>query len=364
MAEKIDMEYNMFEKLEEIKKKYTDLEVELAKNEVIHNQEIYKKLTKEHSMLAEIVARYDEYLDNNRQINDLMPMIEDDDADIAAMARDELFALQQKEKSLVEDLRILLLPKDPNDDKNVVLEIRAGTGGDEAALFGGSLLRMYTRYAERAGFAMERLASNMTELGGVKEITLLISGKGAYSRLKYESGVHRVQRVPETESSGRIHTSAATVAVLPEAEDVDIEINQSDLRIDVYRSSGNGGQSVNTTDSAVRLTHVPSGLVVTCQDEKSQLKNKEKAMKVLKTRLYDMAKQAQEKELSQSRKTQVGSGDRSERIRTYNYPQGRVTDHRISLTLYKLDQFLDGDMDEMINALVMEEKTKALSAQQ
>jgi peptide chain release factor 1 len=256
-----------------------------------------------------------------------------------------------------------LLPRDPNDDKNVVLEIRAGTGGDEAALFGGSLLRMYTRYAERHGFAIETLSSNITELGGVKEMTLLISGKNAYARLKYESGVHRVQRVPETESSGRIHTSAATVAVLPEAEDVDIKIDPNDLRVDVYRSSGNGGQSVNTTDSAVRITHEPTGLVVTCQDEKSQLKNKDKAMKVLKARLYDIAKQEQDAALSQSRKSQVGSGDRSERIRTYNFPQGRVTDHRISLTLYKLEQFLDGDLDEMIDALTMEEKTKALSAQ-
>jgi peptide chain release factor 1 len=280
------------------------------------------------------------------------------------MAKEELAARQQAEKRLTEELKFLLLPKDPNDDKNVVLEIRAGTGGDEAALFGTDLWRMYTRYAERAGYSIERLGSNITELGGVKELTLLISGKGAYSRLKYESGVHRVQRVPETETSGRIHTSAATVAVLPEAEDVEIDINPNDLRVDVYRSSGNGGQSVNTTDSAVRITHEPSGLVVTCQDEKSQLKNKEKAMKVLKARLYDMAKQAQEKEMSQNRRSQVGSGDRSERIRTYNFPQGRVTDHRISLTLYKLEQFLDGDMDEMIDALNLAERTQALSAQE
>ena len=223
---------------------------------------------------------------------------------------------------------------------------------------------MYTRYAERHGFTVEQLSANITELGGVKELTLLISGKGAYSRLKYESGVHRVQRVPETETSGRIHTSAATVAVLPEVEDVEVEINPNDLRIDVFRSSGHGGQSVNTTDSAVRITHIPTGLVVTCQDEKSQLKNKEKAMKVLKARLYDMAKQAQEQELSQNRKNQIGSGDRSERIRTYNFPQGRVTDHRISLTLYKLEQFLDGDLDEMIDALTLAEKTQALAAQQ
>jgi len=354
----------MFDKLEASKKRYLELESELAKGDVIQNQELYTKLVREHSSLSEVVSKYDEYMQNRAQIEDLKLMTQDHDDEIAEMAKEELTERLAAEKKLTEELKLLLVPKDPNDDKNVVLEIRAGTGGEEAALFGGDLWRMYTRYAERAGFAVERLSSNITELGGVKELTLLISGKGAYSRLKYESGVHRVQRVPETESSGRIHTSAATVAVLPEAEDVDIEINPNDLRIDVYRSSGNGGQSVNTTDSAVRITHEPTGLVVTCQDEKSQLKNKEKAMKVLKARLYDMAKQAQEKELSQSRRSQIGSGDRSERIRTYNFPQGRVTDHRISLTLYKLEQFLDGDMDEMIDALAIAEKTEKLAEQE
>jgi len=354
----------MFEKLEESKRRYAHLEDELSKAETLTNQELYTKLTREHSSLSEIVAQYDEYQSVQKQIADLKQMEGDSDPEIAAMAKEELPGLQAEEQRLTDALRFLLLPKDPNDERNVVLEIRAGTGGEEAALFGSDLLRMYQRYAERTGYGIEWLASNMTELGGVKEITLLISGRGAYSRLKYESGVHRVQRVPETESSGRIHTSAATVAVLPEAQDIDIEINPTDLRIDVYRSTGHGGQSVNTTDSAVRVTHIPSGLVVTCQDEKSQLKNKDKALKVLKARLYDAAKQAQEKEMSQNRKNQVGSGDRSERIRTYNFPQGRVTDHRISLTLYRLEQFLDGDMDEMIDALILDDKTRALSAQE
>lgn len=353
----------MFEKLEDIKKRYLETETELSDPEVIRNQELYARLSKEHSSLSEIVGKYDEYLGVRKQRQDLELLAQDEDVEIASMAKEELESARIGEERLENELRMLLLPKDPNDDKNVVLEIRAGTGGEEAALFGSDLLRMYTRYAERAGFALEQLTSNFTELGGVKEVVLLISGKGAFSRLKYESGVHRVQRVPETESQGRIHTSAATVAVLPEAEDVDVQVNPNDLRIDVFRSSGNGGQSVNTTDSAVRITHMPSGIVVTCQDEKSQLKNKEKAMKVLKARLYDIAKQAQEKEMTESRRSQIGSGDRSERIRTYNFPQGRVTDHRIGLTLYRLEQFLDGDLDEMIDALSMEEKAKALAAQ-
>ena len=258
------------------------------------------------------------------------------------------------------ELKILLLPKDPNDDKNVILEIRAGTGGEEAALFGADLLRMYMRYAERRGWKTEVMEMNDTGLGGIKEAVMLIKGKGAYSRLKYESGAHRVQRVPETESSGRIHTSAATVAVLPEVDDVAVEINPNDVRVDVYRASGNGGQCVNTTDSAVRLTHIPTGLVVTCQDEKSQIKNKEKAFKVLRARLYDLKLSEQNKEISEQRKSQVGSGDRSERIRTYNFPQGRVSDHRIGLTIYKLDYFLDGDIDEIIDGLITNDQAEKM----
>ncbi len=353
----------MIDKLNSQVDRFSELEEMLSKPKIIQNQEVYTKLAREHAALSEIVDKYTKYKRNTDQIKELEQMLNDTDQEIAAMAGEELEQIRQENIIVEEELKLLLVPKDPSDDKNVVLEIRAGTGGDEAALFGGALWRMYTRYAERAGYTIERLGGNLTELGGVKELTLLISGHGAYSRLKYESGVHRVQRVPETESSGRIHTSAATVAVLPEAEDVDIHIAPNDLRIDVFRSSGNGGQSVNTTDSAVRITHEPSGVVVTCQDEKSQLKNKDKAMKVLKARLYDMARQEQEEALSQSRKNQVGSGDRSERIRTYNFPQGRVTDHRISVTLYKLEQFLDGDMDEMIDALILDDKTRALSGQ-
>ena len=352
----------MFDRLLSIKNKYEELSKRLADQEVIANQELFREFIKEHSALEETVQKYDEYLKNEEEIKDAFVLESSDDEELKEMAKEELAMLKKKKEVLTDELKALLLPKDPNDEKNVILEIRAGTGGEEAALFGMALLRMYTRYAERNRFKIEPLSSNYTELGGVKEVVLLFSGKGAYSRLKYESGVHRVQRVPETESGGRIHTSAATVAVLPEAEDVDITINPNDLRIDVYRSGGHGGQSVNTTDSAVRITHLPTGLVVTCQDEKSQLKNKDKAMKVLKSRIYDMMKTEKEKEYAESRKSQVGSGDRSERIRTYNFPQGRVTDHRIGLTLYKLDLFLDGDMNEMIDALHNAEKAAALQS--
>lgn len=287
-------------------------------------------------------------------------MLEGNDEELREMAKLEISELEEKLEQYEGELKILLLPKDPNDEKNVILEIRAGTGGEEAALFGADLLRMYMRYAERRGWKAEVMEINDTGLGGIKEAVMLIKGKGAYSRLKFESGAHRVQRVPETESSGRIHTSAATVAVLPEVDDVEVEINPNDVRVDVYRASGNGGQCVNTTDSAVRLTHIPTGLVVTCQDEKSQIKNKDKAFKVLRARLYDLKLSEQNKEISEQRKSQVGSGDRSERIRTYNFPQGRVSDHRIGLTIYKLDYFLDGDMDEVIDGLITNDQAEKM----
>ena len=288
-------------------------------------------------------------------------MLEDGDEEMRELAKMEIPDLEEAIAGAEDELKVLLLPKDPNDEKNVILEIRAGTGGEEAALFGADLLRMYTRYAERNRWKTELMDISETGMGGVKEAVMLIKGKGAYSRLKFESGAHRVQRVPETESSGRVHTSAATVAVLPEVDDVEVDLDPNDVRVDVYRASGNGGQCVNTTDSAVRLTHEPTGLVVTCQDEKSQIKNKDKAFKVLKARLYDLEMQKQQDEIAGQRKSQVGSGDRSERIRTYNFPQGRVSDHRINLTLYKLDTFLDGDLDEIIDGLITDDQAKKMA---
>jgi len=351
----------MFEKLEKIKQRYDEISDLLSKPEVFSDNEKYKTLMKEQSSIEEVVEKYLLYKKKAEELNDASEMVElSDDKEMQELAKEEEKELSDEVSELTEELKVLLIPKDPNDDKNVVLEIRAGTGGDEAALFGSDLLRMYTRFSERERFKIDYLSSNYTEKGGVKEVVINIKGKGVFGKLKFESGVHRVQRVPETESSGRIHTSAATVAVLPEAEDVDIVINPNEIRVDVYRSSGNGGQSVNTTDSAVRITHIPTGLIVTCQDEKSQLKNKDKAMKILKTRLYDLAKSERDSELSENRKSQVGSGDRSERIRTYNLPQGRVTDHRINLTLYKLDAFLDGELHEVLEALAINEKQEAL----
>ena len=352
----------MLEKLDFITEKYDELSAKVSDPEVIANQPLWQKHVKEMGEMEPIVKKYGEYKKAREGIAEAREMLEDGDEEMRELAKMELSELEGAIDGLEDELKMLLLPKDPNDEKNVILEIRAGTGGDEAALFGGDLLRMYTRYAERNRWKTELMEINDTELGGVKEAVMLIKGKGAYSRLKFESGAHRVQRVPETESSGRIHTSAATVAVLPEVDDVEVDLDPNDVRVDVYRASGNGGQCVNTTDSAVRLTHEPTGLVVTCQDEKSQIKNKDKAFKVLKARLYDLEMQKQQDEIAGQRKSQVGSGDRSERIRTYNFPQGRVSDHRIGLTLYKLDQFLDGDMDEIIDGLITSDQAEKMKA--
>ncbi len=350
----------MFDKLDFILEKYEELSLKVSDPEVINNQPVWQKHIKEMGEMEPIVNKYKEYKKAKEDLQDAKEMLEENDEELREMAKMEISELESAIESISEELKILLLPKDPNDDRNVILEVRAGTGGDEAALFGADLLRMYTRYAERRGWKTELLELNDTGIGGVKEAVMLVKGKGAYSRLKYESGAHRVQRVPETESSGRIHTSAATVAVLPEVDDVEVEINPNDVRVDVYRASGNGGQCVNTTDSAVRLTHIPTGLVVTCQDEKSQIKNKEKAFKVLRSRLYDLMQQEQNKEIADQRKSQVGSGDRSERIRTYNFPQGRVSDHRINMTIYKLDYFLDGDLDEIIDGLITSDQAEKM----
>ncbi|MBN7774022.1 peptide chain release factor 1 [Clostridium aminobutyricum] len=352
----------MFDKLDFILEKYEELSLKVSDPDVINNQPVWQKHIKEMGEMEPIVNKYKEYKKAKEDLQDAKEMLEEGDEELREMAKAEINELEDKIETYSQELNILLLPKDPNDEKNVILEVRAGTGGEEAALFGANLLRMYMRYAERRGWKTEMMEMNDTGIGGVKEAVLLIKGKGAYSRLKYESGAHRVQRVPETESSGRIHTSAATIAVLPEVDELEVDLNPNDVRVDVYRASGNGGQCVNTTDSAVRLTHVPTGLVVTCQDEKSQIKNKEKAFKVLRSRLYDLKMQEQNKEIADQRKSQVGSGDRSERIRTYNYPQGRVSDHRIGLTLYKLDSFLDGDLDEIIDGLITSDQADKMKA--
>ena len=350
----------MFDKLDFITEKYEELAMKVADPDVMNNQQVWQKYIKEIGEMEPIVKEYKEYKKAKEGIEEAREMLDSGDEELKELAKMELADLEDKIPEMEERLKILLLPKDPNDDKNVILEIRAGTGGEEAALFAQDLLRMYLRYTERRGWKAEIMDANDTGIGGVKEVSVLIKGKGAYSRLKYESGTHRVQRVPETESSGRIHTSAATVAVLPEVDDVEVEIDPNDVRVDVYRSSGNGGQCVNTTDSAVRLTHIPTGLVVTCQDEKSQIKNKEKAFKVLRSRLYDMKLKEQNDEISAERRSQVGSGDRSERIRTYNFPQGRVTDHRIGMTIYKLDSFLDGDIDEIVDGLITSDQAEKM----
>lgn len=352
----------MFDKLSFISDKYNALTDKVSDPQIIADQSKWQKYAKELSELEPIVKKFQEYQQVKKIIAESKELLNESSSDeeLRELAKLELSEMEDKVEPLEEELKVLLLPKDPNDEKNVILEIRAGTGGDEAALFGADLFRMYSRYAERRGWKTELMEVNETGIGGIKEAVLLIKGKGAYSRLKYESGAHRVQRVPETESSGRVHTSAATVAVLPEVDEVEVNLNPNDVRVDVYRSSGNGGQSVNTTDSAVRLTHIPTGTVVTCQDEKSQIKNKEKAFKVLAARLYDVMIREQTDEISQQRKSQVGSGDRSERIRTYNFPQGRVSDHRTGVTLYKLDAFLDGDLDEIIDGLITTDQAEKM----
>lgn len=351
----------MFDKLDFIKDKYQELSEKVADPAVIADQKAFQKYMKEMSEMEPVVKAYDEYRKMQSDLADAKELIEmEDDEEVREMAKEEAKELEAAMEKAQDELKILLLPKDPNDEKNVILEIRAGTGGEEAALFGNDLLRMYLRYAERHRWKSEIIEISDTGIGGIKEAVVMIKGKGAYSRLKFESGVHRVQRVPETESSGRIHTSAATVAVLPEVDDIEVEINPNDLKIDVFRASGNGGQCVNTTDSAVRITHAPSGIVVTCQDEKDQIMNKEKAMRVLKSRLHDKMVQEQNDKISADRRSQIGSGDRSERIRTYNFPQGRVTDHRINLTLYKLDQFLDGDIEEAVDGLITADQAEKM----
>ncbi len=353
---------NLGHKLIEVEKRYQTLEQQLSASEVIANTNKYAKLAKEHADLGRVVTCFRQWRKIDQEIQGSQGLLNDPDPDVRALAREELVTLHQDYAALEQQLRLLLLPKDPLDEKNVLLEIRAGTGGEEASLFAADLCRMYTRYAEQKNWRMEVMSSNPTGLGGFKEIVTLIEGDGAYSRLKFEGGVHRVQRIPETEASGRIHTSAVTVAVLPEAEDVDVHIDEKDLRIDVYRSSGPGGQSVNTTDSAVRITHLPTNSVVICQDEKSQHKNKAKALKILRSRLLEKAREEQHQEIAASRRSMVGSGDRSERIRTYNFPQSRLTDHRINLTLHTLERVLEGELDPIVNALTTSYQAEALKA--
>lgn len=351
----------LLDKLAFIENKYDELSVKISDPSIMANQNEWRKLCKEHADLEVIVAAYKEYKKVIEDLQDNKEMLElESDKEMREMLHEEINSLKEREAELETQIQILLLPKDPNDDKNVFVEIRAGAGGEEAALFAANLFRMYTRYAENNRWTVELMSTNETGIGGFKEAVFMIRGNGAYSKLKYESGVHRVQRVPDTESSGRIHTSTATVAVLPEVDDVEVEINDKDIKFDVFRASGNGGQCVNTTDSAVRLTHLPTGIVISCQDEKSQLKNKEKAMKVLRARLFELAEAERAAGIAEDRKSQVGTGDRSERIRTYNYPQGRVTDHRIGLTLYKLESFLDGDIDEVINALITADQAEKM----
>ena len=350
----------MFQKLEDVEKKYIDLTEKISDPEVISRQNEWKVMMKEHSELEPIVEKYREYKKVEKNLEEAKEMM--NDPELKELAETEMLEAKEKLPKIEEELKILLIPKDPDDDKNVICEIRGGAGGDEAALFAGTLFRMYSMYAERKHWKLEVLNENETELGGYKEISFMISGRGAYSRLKFESGVHRVQRVPDTEASGRIHTSTATVAVLPEVEDVDIELNPADIKMEVFRSSGAGGQHVNKTSSAVRLIHIPTGMVAECQTERSQVQNREYAMRMLRSRLYEKEKQERDAKLANERKTQVGSGDRSEKIRTYNYPQGRITDHRIGMSIYQIEDFLNGNLDEMIDNLIAADRAEKLKS--
>lgn len=353
----------MFDKLNEVLDKYNELTSRLSDSDVVSDIKAYQQLSKEHAELKPVVEKYLEYKNIKKSIEEADTILkESNDRDLIELAEMEIKEGSKELEKIEEELRLLLLPKDPFDEKNIYIEIRAGTGGDEASLFAADLLRMYMRYAEKCGWKSEIIEANDTGVGGYKEVVLLVKGKNAYSKLKFEAGVHRVQRIPQTESSGRIHTSACTVAVLPEADDVDISIDPKDLRVDVYRSSGAGGQHVNTTDSAVRITHLPTGIVVSCQDERSQIKNKEKAMKLLKSKILELEIEKQRSEVAENRKQQVGSGDRSERIRTYNFPQNRLTDHRINLTVYNLDMVMEGDLDEIIDALITFDQAERLKA--
>ncbi len=352
---------SVFDKLDNLEKKYEELSELIADPKIMADRERWQQYVKAHSEISEVVTVYRQYKKVVAELEDVRQMLREKmEPELREMAEMEEEELKDKKKELEQKLKVLLLPKDPNDEKNVIMEIRAGTGGEEAALFAADLFRMYTRFAELKGWRIEIMDSHYTDLGGLKEIVFLVEGKGAYSQLKFESGVHRVQRVPTTESGGRIHTSAATVAVLPEAEEVEVDINPNDLRVDVFCSTGPGGQSVNTTQSAVRITHIPTGIVVSCQDEKSQHKNKEKAMRVLRARLLDRAQQEQQQQMASARKSQVGTGDRSERIRTYNFPQNRVTDHRIGLTLHRLQDVLMGNLQEVVDALVTTKQAEQL----
>ena len=351
----------MFAAVAELERKYIDLSDKINDPDIIADNGTWRKLMKEHSDLSPIVEKYREYNETQQNIEEAKLLLEENDDEIRALAKEELSENSEKLENIANELKILLLPKDPNDDKNVIMEIRGGAGGDEANIFAGDLFRMYSRYADSKRWKVEVMSANESEMGGYREISFMIIGHGAYSRLKYESGVHRVQRVPTTESGGRIHTSTVTVAVLPEVEDVDVKLDMNDCKFDVFRASGNGGQCVNTTDSAVRLTHIPTGIVISCQDEKSQLKNKDKALKVLMSKLYDLEQQKQHDEVAAERKSQIGRGNRNERIRTYNFPQGRMTDHRVGLTLYRLESIMNGDIDEITDTLITADRAEKLA---